>query len=213
MSKRKCVLTSVVFIISFIVWTLLVCVVDVRNVGVNNTNIGFSTINKYFHEFTGVHMKLYNITDWLGLVPIVIVILFAIVGFVQLIKRKKLKKVDVDIFLLGIFYILTMFIFILFEFIVINYRPILINGNLEASYPSSTTLLVMCVMPTTLYQVKKRIYNNLFKNILIVIITFFTVFMVFARLISGVHWITDIIGGALISIGLVATYKCLLQKI
>ena len=91
--------------------------------------------------------------------------------------------------------------------VVINYRPTLIDGYLEASYPSSTTMLVMCVMPTAMMQIRARIKNDVFRRCVMVIIAAFIVFMVIGRLMSGVHWITDIIGGAILSAGLVMIYS------
>ena len=149
---------------------------------------------------------LYTVTDWLGLVPIAMALGFAVYGLVQLIKRKSLWKVDYSILALGGFYIVVLAVYILFEIVVVNYRPILINGYLEASYPSSTTMLVMCVMPTAMMQFSIRVQYCLFRRGLLLTITVFIAFMVIGRLISGVHWITDIIGGALLSTGLVMMY-------
>ena len=97
--------------------------------------------------------------------------------------------------------------YIFFEINVFNYRPVLINGYLEASYPSSTTMLVMCVMPTALMQLNNRIKNQILRWCVASVITAFTMFMVLGRLISGVHWLSDIIGGALLSAGLVLLYR------
>ena len=154
-------------------------------------------------------MTLYIITDWLGLVPIVTALSFAILGLVQLIKRKSLLRVDYSILALGVFYIAVIVIYVLFEIVVINYRPILIDGVLESSYPSSTTILVMTIMPTAVMQLKCRIKNLIFKRILFVVACIFTAFMVIGRLLSGVHWVSDIIGGLILSIGLVLMYYSL----
>ena len=137
-------------LVIFSIWTGLVQCLDVKPIGANNTDIGFSTLNSYFHQMTGVHMTLYTITDWLGLIPIFICVVFGGLGLVQLIKRKSLFKVDKDLILLGIYYFIVIMGYLIFEMIPINYRPILIEGRLEASYPSSTTLLVLSVMPTLL---------------------------------------------------------------
>ena len=151
-------------------------------------------------------MTLYVITDWLGLVPIGVAFGFAVLGLVQLIKRKSLFGVDRSILVLGGFYIVVMAIYVLFEMVIINYRPVLIEGYLEASYPSSTTMLVLCVMPTAIMQLNSRIKNQALKRCVAYSIAAFIAFMVIGRLVSGVHWISDIIGGALISAGLVMTY-------
>ena len=190
----------------FVLWTVLVCFVDVRAIGPQESSVGFATLNGYIHDLTGVNMRLYVITDWLGLVPIGVAFGFAVLGLVQWIKRKSLLKVDRSILTLGGFYIVVMAVYILFEIVVINYRPTLIGGYLEASYPSSTTMLVMCVMPTAMMQFSKRIKNELFRRCVMFIIIAFIVFMVIGRLVSGVHWITDIIGGALLSAGIVLMY-------
>ena len=193
-------------LVAFVLWTIVVRFIDVKAIGPRESTVGFATINGFIHNITGVHMALYNITDWLGLVPFAFVLGFAILGLVQLIKRKSLLKVDYSILVLGGFYIVVMAVYILFEIVVINYRPTLINGYLEASYPSSTTMLVLCVMPTAIMQFNTRIKNSTLKRIVASVITVFTVFMVVGRLISGVHWFTDIVGSTLLSTGLVMMY-------
>ena len=157
-------------------------------------------------EDTDVHMSLYVITDWLSIIPLVFVFGFGLFGFLQLIIRKSLLKVDTDILVLGGFYIVVMITYIFFEVFVINYRPVLIEGVLEASYPSSTTMLVMCVIPTVVMQFKTRIKQKLIRKVINFLLISFMIFMVICRLISGVHWFTDIIGGILLSSSLVMFY-------
>lgn len=194
-------------IIEFILWTTLIQTINVKSVGVNGTEIGFATINTWFHSLTGVNMTLYNITDWAGLVPVFICMFFGFIGLIQLIKRKSLLKVDFDIIALGIYYVIVISWYLIFEMIPINYRPILINGVAEASYPSSTTILVLSVMPTLAFEVNKRIKNTALKITSNIITVIFTIFMVVGRLISGVHWLTDIIGSIFLSMGLFYIYK------
>lgn len=196
-----------IWIAGFAVWTLLIQRVDVQPVGVNGTNIAFATINCWFHDLTGVHMDIYTVTDWLGLVPIFVCMMFGGLGCVQLIKRRSLLKVDGDIIFLGAYYILVLMGYFVFEMIPINYRPILIDGLMEASYPSSTTLLVLCVMPTLMEQVSRRSENKTVKGIIRIFVICFSCFMVLGRLISGVHWLTDIAGAIMLSTGLFYIYK------
>lgn len=194
---------------AFALWTLAVKTVDVQSIGPGGSVVGFATINGWFHSLTGVHMTLYTITDWLGLVPVAFGFGFAILGLVQWIRRRSICLVDRSILVLGIFYIVTLAVYLLFEEWVINYRPVLIQGFLEASYPSSTTLLVLCVMPTAQKQLRCRVQNPLLRRIVCVAITGFIVFMVVGRLLSGVHWITDILGGILLASGLVMLYDAM----
>lgn len=205
--NKKNFYPAVILLVSFILWTILVRFVDVKPIGPRNSAVGFATLNEFFHRLTCVNMTLYTITDWLGLVPVFFAIGFGILGLIQWIKRKNILKVDFSILILGGFYIAVISLYLLFETVIINYRPTLINGYLEASYPSSTTMLVMCVIPTAVLQFEQRIKNKFINRFVKYILISFTLFMVIARLISGVHWLTDIIGGIFISAGLVMLYR------
>lgn len=206
-SGKKLLFVGSIFNVAFIVWILLIQKVDVQPLGVNGTDIGFATINCWFHKLTGVHMMLYAITDWLGLIPIFICMIFGAMGLIQLIQRRSVFKVDYDIIFLGIYYMIVILGYLIFEMIPINYRPILIEGFMEASYPSSTTLLVLCVMPTLSEQVNRRSQNEIVKKVIKALVICFSAFMVFGRLISGVHWLTDIVGSIMLSVGLFCIYK------
>ena len=189
-----------------VLFTILVKVVDVKQVGVNGTSIGFATLNQFVFKTTGVNMIWYHITDWLGLVPIFMAIAYALIGLIQLIKRKSLFKVDKEIIILGLFYVVVISIYIFFEKVIVNYRPILMNGFLEASFPSSHTLMSVCICGSSI-MVNKKIFKNKiskFSNILSLIIIIVTIL---GRLISGVHWFTDIIGAVMLSVGLFHIYK------
>lgn len=204
---KKNLTTGIFLSIAFALWTVLIMFVDMQTVGPNDSKVGFATFNTWFHQLTGVHMTLYIVTDWLGLVPIAVCLCFGCLGLYQLIKRRSLFKVDADILLLGGYYILVIFGYLFFEMVPVNYRPILINRFLEASYPSSTTLLVLSVMPTLILQINHRSHNKTIKNVVIGFVLLFSAFMVIGRLISGVHWITDIIGSILLSFGLFKLYQ------
>ena len=212
MKKRKLVI-GILLILVFVIWTWLIQVIDVQYIGVNGTEIGFATFNCWFHEQTGVHMMLYTITDWLGLVPVFVCFVFGGMGLMQLIKRGSLFKVDRDIMILGIYYVIVILGYLLFEMYPVNYRPILIQGVMEASYPSSTTLLVLSVMPTLIEQMNRRMKNTKHKRIISIFTIAFSVLMVLGRLVSGVHWFTDIVGAILLSTGLFIIYKSLILLI
>jgi len=149
----------------------------------------------------------YTITDWLGVVVILFAFGFAVAGLYQLIKRKSLHKVDRQVLLLGAFYILVIAFYLFFETIIINYRPVILGVSLEASYPSSHTMIVVCIMVTTaiafrsLFQRNKKLCSAMDAAAMVI-----TAVTVIGRLISGVHWFTDIIGGLLLSAALIALY-------
>ena len=207
----KAFILAICFILTFIIWTVLVYFIDVQEIGPRGSAIGIATINGYIHNVIGVHMTLYVIIDWLSLIPIGFCLAFAVVGLAQWIKRKHILKVDFSILALGIFYIIVFGIYVVFEFVVVNYRPVLIDGFLQASYPSSTTMLVLCIIPTALFQFNRFIKNNMLKKCVFTALITFTIFMVVGRFVSGVHWFSDIIGGILISAGLVTLYYSILS--
>ena len=211
-SKEKRFLdTGLVLMALFAAWTVLVKTVDVQPVGPLGTSVGFAALNSRFHNLTGVHMQLYTVTDWLGLVPVLICMIFGCLGIWQLVRRRDVRKVDVDILLLGIYYGTVMVCYLLFELLPVNFRPVLIEGRLEASYPSSTTLLVLSVMPTLAFQGNQRLKQTGCKKILCAVSALFSLFMVVGRLLSGVHWLTDIVGSVFLSGGLFSLYRAGLQ--
>ena len=210
--NKKYASLSLVLLLLFLLWTAAVTAVDVRPIGPNGSLVGFSGLNGFVHRLTGVHMALYVLTDWLSLIPLLVILGFGILGLVQWIRRESLWKVDHSILVLGGFYVITGAAFLFFETYIVNYRPVLIDGVLEASYPSSTTMLVICVMSTAFLQLQHRMRNTPFRKYLLFLIGGFTVFMVIGRLLSGVHWFTDIIGGILLSLGLVSLYAAMTKK-
>lgn len=203
---RRGLIAGSVLVAAFALWTGLIQCVDVQPVGQNGTNVGFATLNVWFHKITGVHMGIYAVTDWLGLVPIAVCLCFAVLGAVQLVGRRSLFRVDADLLLLGAYYIIVILCYLAFEMIPINYRPIPIDGIMEASYPSSTTLLVLSVMPTLGFQVDRRANGLIVKGATTAFVVAFSALMVLGRLVAGVHWATDIVGAILLAAGLFALY-------
>ena len=200
--KQKKLWAALGFLAVFILWTMAVCHVDVQSVGPLGSRVGFAALNGFIHRMTGVHWDLYDLTDRLSLIPLGFIAGFGILGIVQWVRRKKLRLVDRSILVLGGFYLAVLAAFLFFEICPVNYRPVLIEGVLEASYPSSTTMLVLCVMAPAAMELRSRIRNQAVTWV----IAAFTVFMVVGRLLSGVHWFTDIVGGGLLSAGLVLLY-------
>ncbi len=190
-------------LILFILFTASLMCIDVKAIGPNGSSVGLATINRSIQNMLDVHVVLYKATDWLGLVAILIALGFATLGLVQLIERKSILCVDSSILALGVFYLLVMSAYLFFEFNIVNYRPVLINNTLEASYPSSTTMLVMCIVPTAMMQFHRLIQNKTVRTVICVLLGVFLIVMIIGRMLSGVHWFTDILGGILLSSALV----------
>ena len=192
---------------AFLIFTALVQHIDVQPFGPIGSLVGFTAVNGWFHALTGVHWTLYYFTDWLEFISIGIAFSFGVMGLIQLIRRQSLRKVDASILILGGFYLIVIGMYLLFNVYEVNYRPVLIKSALEASYPSSTTVLVLCVHVTAMMQLHNRMARGAVRTLVLWLLGAFTVFMVLARLVSGVHWLTDIVGGVLLSAALVLLYR------
>ena len=206
MKRKTQLILGAALLALFILYTASLTFVDRQPIGPMGSQVAYAGINKGAHELFGVHRMLYHITDWAGVVAIGIAAGFAVLGLVQWVKRKSIRKVDGSLLLLGVFYILVFGAYAFFEYHVINYRPVLIDGVLEASYPSSTTVLVMCVVPTAMVQFRRLIGNHRIRIAVNGFCGLFAVLVVVGRLLSGVHWLTDVLGGLLFSAAMVLLY-------
>ena len=199
MKKLKWKNISILLGIVSIIYIIMLKTIDVKPIGPYHTKVGFAAINNFVHIHLPKNMIWYNITKYLGYLTFILIIYYAIIGLKQLIKNKSLKKVDKKILLLGAFYVLVGIVYIIFEKVIINYRPVLMEGELEASFPSSHTMLALCVCASSLVMSKNYIKSEKAKQILDIVTWVVMVVLVIGRLISGVHWLTDIIGGIIIS--------------
>ena len=204
--KRKTLRAAICLLAAFLLWTAAVRTVDVRAIGPMGSSVGLAAVNGFVHRMTGVHMGLYLLTDWLSVVPAGFAAGFAALGLAQWVGRKSILRVDRSILALGGFYMLVLAAYLFFEVFIVNYRPVLIEGVLEASYPSSTTVLVLCVMTTAAMQLSGRMKCGAGRRAALAGMAAFAALMVLCRLLSGVHWLTDIVGGVLLSGGLVCLY-------
>ncbi|MGN0352909.1 MAG: phosphatase PAP2 family protein [Roseburia sp.] len=205
--KRKFGITGVLFVL-FILFTIVVANVDVQAIGPEGSEVGLATVNQAVFQSIGVHPVWETITDWFGYLAIIIAGFFAILGLAQFVKEKSLFRVDQDILLLGLFYVLVVVAYVFFEVVVVNCRPVILDvkEGLEASYPSSHTMLVVCIMSTAMMQFGSRIKPKTWRTFLEILSGIIIVVTVVGRLVSGVHWFTDIVGGLLLSATLIMLY-------
>lgn len=203
---KKRVLWTVVLFAAFIVFTALVTCVDVRPIGPQGSKVGFAAVNQWMHEKTGYRAGWHKLTELVGYVALASVAAFALVGLAQLI-RGGLRGVNYRLWLLAVFYVVVLACYVLFEKLIINYRPVILDEGLEASYPSSHTMLSLCCMGAAMMQFQwlfKR--QPMVKAALDGACVAVMVIMVAGRLLAGVHWLTDIAGGVLLSGALLMLY-------
>ena len=206
MKKNKLYYISLASCIIVVLYIIILKTIDVAPIGPNNTNVGLSHINNWFLQTIGNNDACYKITKYLGILPFLLVGYYGFIGLKQLINKKSINKVDKELLLLGIFYILVGATYIFFEKVIINYRPVLMDGELEASFPSSHTMLAICVCASSLLISKYYIKNENIRKIIDIVTWIVMIILVVGRALSGVHWITDIIGGILVSAFLISLF-------
>lgn len=211
MKKKSKIMISIIGGLLFVIVLLAVKFIDVDQIGPQGTSIGLSHINKAVFDKFGVNMVWYEVTDCLGIVAILVAFIFALIGFVQLIQRRSLLKVDREIFILGALYTVVIGLYVLFEFVIVNYRPIIMpdSNDIEASFPSSHTMLVITVMTSAIIAMDKYVDNRNLTILLKAICVCIILVTVVGRLICGVHWLTDILAAIFISTALLPIFSTL----
>lgn len=205
--NKKLVFPGILFLL-FLVFTLLVRTVNVKPIGPEGSTVGFAGLNAFFLSRLSYSKFWYTLAEIMGLVSLAVIGVFGLTGLWQLIQRRSLRKVDPGILLLGCFYILVLVFYFFFDKIAINYRPVILEDGLEASYPSSHTVLALCVMGTALSRLPSvPFYRDAWMRFARPAAIAVAVLTVLCRLLSGAHWFTDILGGLLLSAALLMLYR------
>jgi len=210
LSLKSFIAPIIVLVIS-LVFCVLFLTYDVQAIGPNGTSVGFAGINGAFASKFGFNETLYKISDYLGYLSILGVVIFACQGLYQLIKYRGLKGVDNEILLLGGIFLLIFILYVLFNEVALNFRPIIEPGKIEpeASFPSSHVLMASTVMGAIFVALPTYVKNKKFLLALKVVCILIFAGTVICRLFCGIHWVTDIAAGLLISSTLLSFFKVL----
>lgn len=221
-TTRNYVFAAGLFLL-FAVFTFMVAKVDVKSVLVTNIadaeaqkesiSIGFASINEAVRDCFAFNKTWYTITKLTGAVAILFAGLFALLGLAQLVKGKSLAKVDKDIYALAITYLVVVILYVIFEKLEVNFRPVDLGEGLEASYPSTHTMLALSIFGTAMIQFKNRLKNGNIRLAAQILTAVLLAVTVVGRLISGVHWFTDIIGGIILGGAIIMLYYAMQYSI
>ena len=217
MDRKKGFTLACVFAGLFALLLALVRMIDVEAIGPEGTEIGLSHLNAAVRDALGFHPLWYQITQALGMLAIGVAAAFALVGLVQLVRRGSFWRVDREIGALGFLYALVAALYVLFEVVTVNFRPVIMPGeeHVEASFPSSHTMLVCVVMGSAILLARRYLGGRgdggkrAAAETLCVLVIALTVF---GRLYAGVHWFTDILAGVLLSASLLSLYAGFIGK-
>ena len=218
MKNRKLaisLISSACLSVMFVVFTLLVKFVDVAYVGMTGKEVGLSSFNRLVYESVDVSETFDKLGDVCMVLSILVVLFVVALGIYELVKNKSIKKVDKKIWSMGIIYALVVLIYVVFELICLNYRPVLIDGKLEASYPSSHVMLSLTILSCFLIFMLSKLKTKKQKAILGTLIGLFMFVIVLFRVLSGMHWMTDIIASVILALMLAGWYvfiNCLFEK-
>lgn len=193
----------------FLGFTIALKIIDLRPIGPEGSVVGFAAINGFFFRLLGTSNFWYQLTKLLGYISFLAAGGFALIGLLQWIRRKSLVKVDYRLLLLAGFYVLIIVFYGLFEKLIVNYRPVILDesAGLEASYPSSHTMMLLCILATARLLLPRFCKNKAITSVGRTICIIMMILMPVGRLLSGVHWFTDIVGACLLSAALVSLYK------
>ena len=214
MKKNKTNFTmSLILLAVSLIFTLLVAFVGKAPVGPENSEVGFAALNAALHDRFGYNTAFYGVSSVLGYLTILTALINCVGFLVNLVKKKDLRMVRADLTAtLGI-YILLAVLYLVFEFVVINYRPVILEEGLEASFPSTHSMLAIAVMFSAARQIRTGMKESGIRSILIVLCILIGVLTPVTRFFSGVHWFTDILGGILYGLFLASLFTPLREMI
>ena len=198
--KKNMIFTGISAVL-FVTLVVMLKTYDVAAIGPQGTEIGFAALNGSVRDALGLNMFWYDLTGLFGMLALSVCAVFGLMGLVQMLRRRSLLKIDHQILALGAFYVVVVGCYVLFELVIINYRPVILPGDalVEASFPSSHTMLSCCAMGSTAMVLKRYIKGDALRKGLQAGCAVLAAVVVIGRLLSGVHWLTDIIGGVLLS--------------
>ena len=211
--KNKLILAALSLLL-FLALIIVVRTVDVAAIGPADTSVGLSHVNQSVHDSLGESDTWYTISQYLGYASLLLAAGFALLGMVQLVRGKGLNAVDPSLFVLAGLYVAVAVLYVFFDKVAVNYRPVLEPGQTvpESSFPSTHTLMACVIYGSAVMVLPRFVKQGGLLRALQALCIVALVLTVAARLLSGVHWFTDILGGLLLSLSLLSFSSAMLMK-
>jgi len=178
-----------IFSVCIFLFVILTYTVFNKKINILDTTVESFILGIRNNSFTNIMVIITNISSAYALLVISIILLVVI--------KKKHIPISIFINLLSVFLVSQ-----LAKVIIQRPRPNGINlvDATGYSYPSGHSMVSMAYFGFVTYLIYKNINNKLLKTFLIILSFIIIVLIGFSRVYLGVHYISDVIGGFLLSI-------------
>lgn len=208
-ASRASLIAGGVFLALFAALTVSLVFVDRQPIAGDGSLVGLATFNLNARAILGQSDLMEKVSNLLLVIPAASALAFAVIGVRQLVQSRSRAGVDRNLWWLLALYGAMLVLYVLFNCISPNNRPILEDGMCEPSFPSSHTLLAVTMCGSAMVQAVRRLRAGGWRTVVLVVLAIGMVGIVAARAMAGVHWATDILGGILLGAALVAFYHAI----
>lgn len=211
--KKRYLIISCASLLLFLLFLIMLYTVDVKNIGAGVTKVGLCFINN--HSFMASNASMWDkISDVCMYLGIGVIGALFILGVVQLIQRKNILKVDKEILVFGCLVVLMIIIWLFFDkVLIVNNRPILVDGKVECSFPSTHIMITSFALLSGSYYLFKKINKKHLTIIMYVASAIIVTICFLGRVLSGMHFLTDAVCGLLMGLFLFFSLLAILQFI
>ncbi|MBQ0071593.1 MAG: phosphatase PAP2 family protein [Spirochaetales bacterium] len=206
---KKTIRQAACTLAAFLFLLLLLCFVDRGHIGAMGTEVGLSSINGFFFKTFGRSDLFDKLSDVVFLLTFLYPAFFGVMGIVELIQKKDLKKVHKSLLAFIPVFVLLVVLYLLFTKVSPNYRPVLTEEGLEESFPSSHVMVSIMFSLTGLTMFRDfhfKLNSAISKTVETAAFVLPCLVAVF-RLLSGMHWFTDVLGGIFLGAFLVQLHR------
>lgn len=199
---KKGLCITIVSLVLFNILMILLCFVNVKEVEPFGKIGLYGFNNTYRHDYNKTLDIISDVLLYLSIAAFVAAVVYFAYGLI----KNKFKKVDYRLLVYFIITVCVVITYLIFDHVVkLNNRPNIIDGELEGSFPSTHVLMATyLLLPlTTLFfkEGREKDTKKIDLDTIVTTIAFVIIGAMFVlRLWSGMHWMTDCIGGVLLGV-------------